>query len=185
MSKRRKPKSPAQILAERGARRARDFEVLGLQPEAANLASSETIEVRRAGRSNLASARRLDAFDALREGMASGGYDAARRLEADMRLRRGEGDHGRTLIRVDGGANGPALLDRQLAAGRRIDRVLSRIGARDALLLIELIYPSLERPGWRETVAEITGETHAHAQGAAVRGACANLAAAYDGGVKG
>ena len=181
MRKRAKPKSPAQIMAERLARRAGDFEAVGLQREAAALASSEAVEVRRAGRAHVAGARRLDAFDALREGMAPGGYDAARRLEADLRLRRGEADHGRSLIRVDGGGDGPVLLDRQLAAGRRIDAALARVGARDAQLLCELIYPSVERPGWRQTVALVTGETHSHAQAAAVRAACANLAAAYEG----
>jgi hypothetical protein len=180
MTRRRKPKSPAPIMAERLARRAGDFEAVGLQPEAAALATSEAVEVRRSGRANLAGARRLDAFDALRDGMVPGGYDAARRLEADLRLRRGEADHGRSLIRVDGGGEGPALLDRQLAAGRRVDAALARVGARDSWLLCELIYPSVERSSWRETVAHITGETHAHAQGAAVRGACANLAAAYE-----
>ena len=180
MSKRRKPKSPLQIMAERVARRGTDFEAVGLQREAAGLATSAAVEVRRAGRANIAGARRLDAFDALREGMAPGGYDAARRLEADLRLRRGEADHGRSLIRVDGGGDGPALLDRQLAAGRRVDAALGRVGARDAWLLCELIYPSVERGGWRETVAHVTGETHGHAQGAAVRAACANLAAAYE-----
>jgi hypothetical protein len=180
MSRRGKPKSPAQILAERAARRACDFEAVGLAPEAASLATSAAIEVKRAGRTNTTMARRLDAFDALRDGMEPGGYDAARKLEADLRLRRGEADHGRNLIRVDGGGEGPVLLDRQLAAGRRIDAVLGRVGARDARLLCELIYPSAERAGWRETVAKVTGETHQHAQGAVVRSACANLAAAYE-----
>jgi hypothetical protein len=179
MRKRAKPKSPAQIIADRLARRAADFEALGLQPESAALASSEAVEVRRRGAANDAGARRLDAFDALRDGMAPGGYDAARRLEADLRQRRGEANHGRSLIRVDGGGDGPILLDRQLAAGRRVDTVLARVGARDAWLLRELIYPSVERAGWRQTVALVTGERHSHAQAAAVRAACANLAAAY------
>jgi hypothetical protein len=180
MSRRSKPKSPAQILAERLARRAVEFEAVGLQPEAAALATSAAVEVRRSGRAHVAGARRLDAFDALRDGMAPGGYDAARRLEADLRLRRGEADHGRSLIRVDGGGEGPALLDRQLAAGRRVDAALAWVGTRDGRLLCELIYPSVERSGWRETVAMVTGETHTHAQAAAVRAACANLAAAYE-----
>lgn len=180
MRKRAKPKSPAEILAERLARRAADFEAVGLQPEAAALPSSQAVEVRRTGRANAAGARRLDAFDALREGLPTGGYDAARRLEADLRLRRGEADHGRNLVRVDGGGAGPALLDRQIAAGRRVDRALARVGARDGWLLCELIYPSVGRNSWRETVAHVTGETHSHAQAAAVRAACANLAAAYE-----
>jgi hypothetical protein len=180
MSRKRKPKSPGEILAERAARRAHDFEAVGLQPEAASLATSRAVEVRRAGRANALTARRLDAFDALRDGMAPGAYDAARRLEEDMRVRRGEVERGRSLIRVDGRGEGPALLDRQLAAGRRVDAVLGRVGARDAWLLSELIYPPVERESWRATVLHVSGETHPHAQAAAVRAACANLAAAYD-----
>jgi hypothetical protein len=180
MKRKSKPKSPAEILAERSARRARDFEAVGLQPEAAGLPSSRQVEVRRAGRANALVARRLDAFDALRDGMDPGAYDAARRLEEDMRMRRGEVEKGRSLIRVDGRGDAPALLDRQLAAGRRVDAVLGRVGARDAWLLSELIYPPVERESWRETVRQVAGETHPHGQAAAVRAACANLAAAYD-----
>ena len=37
---------------------------------------------------------------------------------------------------------------------------------------------------WRDAVAYVTGETHTHAQAAAVRAACVNLRDAYDKGVR-
>lgn len=192
MSRRlRIPKSPHDITASRAARlaveRARDFAANGLQPEAAALAANSNIEVRRAGGRHAEGARRADAFDALREGMARGAYDAARRLEADMITRRGEQTSGgRTLMRIDcaGGGAGPdggavSRLDRARGAAARIDAVLGRVGARDAALLGELITPTQAGRSWRETVRAVTGEENPVAQGAVVRAACANLAMAY------
>ena len=109
--------------------------------------------------------------------MTPGAYDAARRLEADMRQQRGEADRGRSVVR---GGEGPTdVTDARLAAGDRVRIALSRIGDRDALLLTELIYPSIPRETWRETASYVTGETNEVAQAAAVRSACANLACAY------
>lgn len=192
MSRRlRKPKSPGDIAADRAARlaaeRARGFAAVGLQPEAASLAANSNIEIRRAGAKHAEGARRADAFDALRDGMARGAYDAARRLEADMITRRGEQRNGgRTLMRIDcaGGGAGPdggavQRLDRARGAAHRIDAVLGKVGARDALLLGELIQPTQPGRSWREIVRAVTGEENPVAQGAAVRAACANLAMAY------
>lgn len=182
MSRKRKPKTPEQIAAERQAKalaqRVRDFEAVGLQPTSAALQANENVVVTREGAKTLETARRADAFDALRDGMMPGAYDAARRLERDMRIRRGEQDKGRPMGRVD---NERPLdrTDAAVQAGQRVDKVLGNIGERDAWLLSELIYPHFERT-WREVVYHITGETHAHAQGAAVRCACANLRYAYE-----
>lgn len=180
--RRAEPKTPEQILAERvaklAARRAQDFEAVNLQPEASKLASNDDVEVRFAQRTKSDGARRADAFDALKSGMPPGAYDAARRLEHDMALRCGEGDRGRPIDRVDCDT-GRGPMDVKLAAGRRIDAVLAKVGERDAWLLSELIRPSVNRGSWRAVVAHVTGEEHAHGQAAAVRSACANLAAAY------
>lgn len=194
MSRRTKPKSPEAMLAERAARlaaaRMKDFEATGLQPEAALLPANSNVEVRRKGPAHDGGARRTDVFDALRDGMMRGAYDAARRLERDMAERRGEAEGrsgGRILQRIDcaGGAGGPdgvavARLDRALGAGDRVDRALARIGGRDALLLGELIEPTTAGRGWREIVRAVTGEENPVAQAAAVRAACANLAMAYE-----
>ena len=178
-----KPKTPEQIAAEKLARRARDFEAVGLHPEAAALPAHDDVEARRQDQKHAAGARRVDVLDALKEGMQPGAYDAARRLEHDMLLRRGEGDRGRAMARVDCEGRGDRT-DEMIAAAERIEAVLSRIGDRDAFLLSELLDPSpaarLARPTWRAAVAYVTGETHTHAQAAVVRSACANLRAAYE-----
>ena len=172
-------------------RRAADFERVGLQADAARLAANGDVQVERAERADTAAgkrgnverARRLDAFEALREGMAVGAYDAARRLETDVLKRRGEHDGGRALERVDGGESATCATDVMLAAGRRVNQVMRMVGERDAWLLTELISPTTQATmaaaGWRGVVQYVTGETHSHAQGAVVRSACENLAYAY------
>lgn len=180
---RSKPKSPAQIAAEKLVQRQRDFAAANLQPDAAGLAANADVAVRRQGQKNELSARRLDVFEALKAGMAPGCYDAARRLERDITMRRGEHDHGRPMERVDGDEQAAFCRNDQIiAAAERVDAILRRLSGRDAWLLTELIVPQPTRPTWRETVAYITGETHPHAQGAAVRAACVNLRDAYDEG---
>lgn len=179
------PRRKASAAAEGrlAARRFQDFEALGLNGANALLSANDPVEVRRAGPRSAEGARRLDAFDALKGEMARkspGAYDAARRLEADLRIRLGEDDPGRPMERVDGGEGPFGRIDRRLAAGLRVDKVLACVGARDRVLLEELIRPSVERMSWRDTVAAVTGESHAHAQAAAVRAACANLAEAYE-----
>lgn len=190
--KRNKPKTPEQIAAEKKAQRERAFEVVGLQPEAASLPTSADIEVTRDGEQRdgdgkkvaVNSAMRTDAFTALRQGMDVGAYDAARRLERDILKRRNESDKGRPMERIDTGLFVPRAVLALIEVGKTVDSVLSKIGDRDAWLLHELIAPRKETAirctSWRDTVAYITGETHHHCQGAAVRAACANLKAAYD-----
>jgi hypothetical protein len=184
MSRRAKPKSPDLILTGR----ARDFATVGLQPEGAHLPANANIEVRRRTLRSLTGARRVDAFDALREGMAKGAYDAVRRLEEDLMLRGGQpaSSGGGGMERIDCAAGAAVAdtvavnrLDRALAAGRRVDRVMSRVGPRDALLLGELITPVMAGRPWREVVRMVTGEDNPVAQAAVVRAACANLAMAY------
>lgn len=184
MSRKRKlkPKSPGEILAGRLARRARDFAAVGLSPSAAGLSANDAIEVWREDVRHVQGARRLDAFEALRDSLGPGAYDAARRLERDLSIRAGEHDRGRSMLRVDCDA-GRDRSDEMLAAGERVAAVLGRIGRRDGLLLTELIRPSpsvqLTCQGWRAVVAHITGEINDRGQAAIVRNVCANLAEAY------
>jgi hypothetical protein len=185
---RHKAKSPEQIQADKIAARQRDLAAVNMPDDAASLPNHDDVQVVREGQgrgTQTASAdlaRRLDAFEALREGMrhTHGAYDSARRLEHNIRVRFGEADQGRSLMRVDcDDPKAKGRLDSILDAGDEVDGVLGLVGERDAWLLTELIRPQARFSTWREIVAYVTAETHEHAQGAAVRAACANLAAAY------
>jgi hypothetical protein len=175
-TKRKPPKSPEQIAAEKAAIRRRDFEAAELPASAANLISSEPIEVRREGQKNVLTARRADVFDVLKPNMAPGAYDAARRLELDYRIRAGEAEGGSGGERVD--CTMGRTTDLMLAAGERIDEVNGRLPLRDKLVLSSLIAPQIDA-NWRASIQRLTGETNPHAQGAVVRGACLNLRDAY------
>jgi hypothetical protein len=177
-----KPKDPQVAAAER---RAAAFHEVGLQVAASTLPANADIDAERAEREHEARARRMDAFEALKEGMVKGAYDAARRLEKDITIARDEHDRGRNYDRVDDATRKEAgRLDAMLAARKRAEDALAMIGARDAYLLHELIAPGVQTKlscaSWRGIVAYVTGEENPHGQAAAVRGACANLAAAYE-----
>lgn len=184
MTKPKRRRTTAEQEAQRLIARARDLHAVGMQPEGAVLPHQADIEVTRAGRKREGqkvtddSARRLDAFGALKSGMEAGCYDAAQRLELDIRTRRGEAERGRVLERVDGDS-GRDLMDRIVQAGQTIDWLKTRLSRRDFWLLHELIAPSREYAAWRNVVYYVTGEDQSNAQGAAVRAATINLRDAY------
>lgn len=168
------------------AKRQQDLTAVNLPPEAATLPRQADITVTRAGeqraratddkRAGHDTARRQDAFDALRAGLAPGCFDAAKRLERDILTRLGRGDRCVLGERVDA-SRGAA--DRAIVAGLRVDEVRDRIPPRDFWLLTELIAPPIDRGTWRDHVAYVTGERHDHGQSAAVRASCVNLRDAY------
>jgi alpha-D-ribose 1-methylphosphonate 5-triphosphate synthase subunit PhnG len=86
------------------------------------------------------------------------------------------------MERVDSEKGGDRT-DAMHAASDRVRAVFAKIGERDAYLLEELCAPSvklrLSATTWRGIVGYITGEENPHAQAAAVRSACVNLAKAY------
>lgn len=170
-------------------KRITDFEVIGLQGDAAVLPMNADIEVTRKGEErdkhkvDEDSARRLDAFAALKSSMRKepfvGCYDAARRLERDILVSLNLHDKGRPMERVDGTRN-TGRMDAMLEAFDSIKGIEQRLGSREWWLLNELISPDgLRFANWREIVAHVTGETHDHAQGCAVRSACVSLRDAY------
>jgi hypothetical protein len=179
-----KPKSPEKIAEEKAAKRRTDFAAVGMQPDAADLTanSEDVVSITRASQHTAETARRMDAIEALKEGLPQGAYTLARNLERDMAMARGEHDQGRPMQRVDED-KATGRTDAMLAAADRVRGILARIGDRDRWLLTELLSPSAETllrsTTWRDTVAYITGETHHHAQGAAVRAAVANLLPAH------
>ena len=172
-------------------RREKDFARVQLQPDAAALPANADVQVERAERAgegqrgNVERARRMDAFESLRSSMArhEGAYDAARRLEKDVLMRRGEADTGAPIMRVD---SGKLISPRQYAmaeAGERVDAIVAMLPRRDAWLILELISPTSQATKdatcWRGVVEYVTGETHVNSQGTVVRSACINLAEAY------
>lgn len=184
MGKPKKPrKTPEQIAMEAISKRALDLEAVNLQPEAAALALQADIEVTREGQGREGrkvdsnQARRLDAFAALRVGMAAGAYDAARRFELDLLTRHGVADRGKSMERVD--CTGGHATDQIIAAGQRVEAVQDRMPPRDFWLLCELIVPPVDRGTWRDHCAYVTGERHTEGQAACVRSACLNLRDAY------
>jgi hypothetical protein len=190
MSRRRKaePKSPAEIAADRRRARAPDFEAVGLPAGAATLERNDDIEVTRASgkregrRVQEDSARRLDAFSALKDSMEKGVNDAARRLERDLLIRADMADSGRVLVRVDEDHSRGGRTDRMIAAGDRCMAVQELLSQRDWMLLSLIVYSPFgsQFPTWRHVVEHVTKEENPNAQGAAVRAACANLAEAYE-----
>ena len=181
---RTKKKTRAQLDAEKVAARARDLEAVNIHADAATLPVHADIEITRAGAKREAqkvdndTARRPDAFTALRAGLAQGCYDAARRLEHDLLVRHGLSDRGRSMERVDCTAG--LTTDAIISAAQRVEKVQDRMAPRDFWLLNELINPAgREWLNWREAVAYITGENHSEGQAAAVRAACINLRDAY------
>lgn len=175
-----KAKTPAEILAEKIVRRARDLEAVNVHPEAAALPSFDNVEVTHLEREKVDGAVRVDAFLALRDGMQPGAFDAVRRLESDIAVRHGEADRGRMTERVSGGGSLAGSTDAMVDAGWMVDTVAVSMGRRDWWLLMDLVRPKVPRlESWRQTVERITGEENPVAQGAAVRSACANLVEAY------
>lgn len=181
----RKPKTRAELEAERLAMRAQDMAAVNLPPEVAALLSGRDIEVTRAGQKREGqkvtadSARRVDCFDALKSSFERGCFDAARRLEQDIRTRRAEGGKGLSMERVDGGSKYDQT-DLIVAAGQRVDWLSRRLAPREFWLLCELIQPSREYNGWRGVVAYITGAENPVAQAERVKAAVENLRDAYD-----
>lgn len=177
--------TPSQIAAKLLERKRQDFAAVNLPTDAAELIRNAAIEVNRAGaqrgaqKVNEDSARRLDAFSALKDGMDKGAYDAARRLERDILARRGEGDRGARSERVDCDA-GRDIADLIVRAGQDCDYVKSRLSRRDWWLLVELIQPPVDRGHWRQHVFYITGEANPHAQAGCVRSASVNLRDVYE-----
>lgn len=161
------------------AARKLDLEAVNLPADAATLSTQQDIEVTRAGqkrgdqRAREDTARRLDAFAALKEGMVQGAYDAARRYELQLAVRRRESDRGSPTELVNKTAG--LVSDASIDAGKWVDAVNDRLAPRDWWLLSELFNPTFDHGGWRGTVAFITGEGNPHAQCAVIRAVAVNL----------
>jgi hypothetical protein len=184
MARKSPRKTPEQIAAELLAKRLQDFHAVGLPaglaalPAGSNIEITRTAEKREGQTVEANSARRLDAFTALRRMMEPGCYDAGRKYEHQMLVRRGENDRRTAMERVDrtSGLTSDAMVDAALWL-EAVDAMLSR---RDRRMLLELIEPTKAWASWRDLVQAIAGEKLEHAQAAAVRAMAVNLRDAID-----
>jgi hypothetical protein len=194
MARRRKthgPASPMDIARRRQEARDAtlaidcDAEAGGIAPGALALAVNAAVRVATDPAGRITRARRQDVFDLFqaRGKLDPDAYQAVRRLQDDIailhRVAMGGGD---IAPRVDRSRTADGFSDARLAAGERIDAVLTRSGAASARLLVALCEPAVisgRGADWREVVARVTGERLPDAQGAILRVACENLAGAY------
>lgn len=181
----RKPKIKSnKAMVSALAERVQDLQAVNLPADGATLPRQANVEITRAGKVREGrkvqgdSARRLDAFAALKDGMAPGCYDAAKRLERDMHIRFGLHDHGRPE-KVDCEPQATDRTDKMVMAGERVDTVMAKLGEREGKILRDLILPQPHHATWRDVVLGHTGEANPHAQCAVVRAACLNLRDAY------
>jgi hypothetical protein len=176
-----------EIARRRAEARAREREPSnwGVGESALELTANLDVETTRDLSGRVARARRQDLFDMMRARgrLGDAAVNAVRRLQNDMvSLHRGVSAGGNYLPRVDQSRTPGDFSDARLRAGARLDAVLSLVGPVNARLLTALCELEVvlgRSPDWRMIVERDTGETLADAQGAAVRLACDNLAAAY------
>lgn len=170
--RRRKPHDPAQAQRDRMEREenARDIAALRAQPSTAVNVDPRT------GR--LTGAWRLNCFNTL---LSPGGLERAAVDWLDDLVRTANGENGGDrrpdhIRSSTEGAPGQNVSDAMIAAGKRLQIVSESMAPAHARMLFELLKPDADLlTRWREVVARCTGETHSHAQAAAVRSACTSL----------
>jgi hypothetical protein len=193
---RRRASDPTAIARRRAAERqaARDPATWGLDRPSLALAANADVETGADLAGRTVRARRQDVFDLLfvRGRLSQGALDAVRRLQGDIAiLHRAAGGVAAYAPRIDRSRAAGEVSDARHRAGRRVETALARSGPVSARLLVALVEPAtaLGRSGdWRAAIEAHTGERLADAQGAILRLACENLAAAYaliDGGRRG
>jgi hypothetical protein len=169
MAKKRSTLKASDKAAQALAARMQDFAAANIPADTAALPSAQNIEVTRKSQKTELTARRADAFDALKQTLQPGCWDAVRDLERDILAAAGLGRPPSTG-RVDCTAG--FTTDDMLIASDRVRRVKTILPPRDWWLIADLL--SSSKP-WRDVVAYVTGEAHEMGQSAAVRAACVNL----------
>jgi len=188
MSRRRKvgrPADPMEIARRRAAERAGEADPArwGLDGEA--LALPVNADVETCGGVGPVRARRRDIFDLLRARgrLSAEAVDAVRRLQDDVACLHRTAMGGVSYSpRVDRSIDPQGFSDARRRAGARIQAALALAGALSARVLVGLCEPDVvlgRAADWRRVVERETGETLPDAQGAILRMACENLAAAY------
>jgi hypothetical protein len=175
---RHKPADPQEIARRRAERLANEAEISRLRSQGV------VVNLDRARR--IVSAYRSSPFHKLREAktITSAQSSAAERLCCDWAIWRGlDGRPERTEVHVETyGQSAAVLTDRMILAGRRVEKVLGKVGPLDRDLLAALVASVVEedRPiPWRDIVRRISGVTQTVRQGQMIVAALENLARAY------
>lgn len=171
--KKAKPFDPAEAQRHKAEREANAAEVARLRAQPSTAVNVDA----RTGR--LTGAWRLNCFNAL---LAERPAEKAAVDWLDDLIRTAAGENGQErrpdFIRASNdGAPGQNISADMIAAGEVLQAVTEAMAPRDVRMLFELLKPDADLlTRWRDVVVRCTGETHTHAQSAAVRSACASLA---------
>lgn len=179
MSKRPAKRTPAEQAIERAARAERKAEVDALRARGLTVTCDAGY--------NIIVTQRLDVFALLhsRKSLTDTQLYAVRRLEQYQAIANGHERPEQSMDRVDKsskGAPGQNITQAMIDARADLRTIYLTTGGKSSELVIALTQPQeaiLTR--WRETVQRITGEHDERAQGAMIRSACENLAAAWQG----
>ena len=179
MSKRPRKRTPEEQAAAVAAKAIRKAEVEALRARGLTVTCDAGY--------NIIVTQRLDVFALLhsRKSLTQTQLDAVRRLEEKQAIANGHERPEQSFDRVDKsseGAPGQNITQAMIDAQADLRTIYLTTGGKSSELLIALTQPQeaiLTR--WRETVQRITGEHDERAQGAMIRAACENLAAAWQG----
>lgn len=173
MSRKKKPYDPAATARHRQEREENAAEVARLRAQPSTAVNVD----KRTGR--LTGAWRLNCFNTL---LAVGSQEREAVDWLDELVRTANGENGQErrpdFIRASNdGPPGQNISDAMIAASRTLMVVTEALPPPHARMLLELLKPDADLiTRWRGVVERSTGETHSHAQGAAVRMACSTLA---------
>jgi hypothetical protein len=170
--KKAKPYDPSEAAKHRAEREANAAEVARLRAQPSTAVNVD----KRTGR--LVGAWRMNCFNALLPERCQE-RDAVDWLDTLIRTAAGENGQERRpdFIRASNdGAPGQNVTADMIAAGEVLTVIQEAMTPRDIRMLFELLKPDADLiTRWRAVVERCTGEGNAHAQGAAVRAACASL----------
>ena len=171
--KKNKPFDPAEAARHRAEREANAEMIQAVRAQPSTAVNVDP----RTGR--LTGAWRMNCFNALLPS-PSAERDAVDWLDIVIRTASGESGQERRpdFIRASNdGAPGQNITADQIAAGEMLVVIEEAMAPRDIGMLYALLKPDADLiTRWRPVVQQWTGETHSHAQGAALRSACASLA---------
>lgn len=177
MSKRPRKRTPEEQAAAVAAKAIRKAEVEALRARGLTVTCDAGY--------NIIVTQRLDVFALLhsRKSLTQTQLDAVRRLEQKQAIANGHERPEQSFDRVDKsseGAPGQNITQAMIDAQADLRTIYLTTGGKSSELLIALTQPQeaiLTR--WRDTVQRVTGEHDERAQGAMIRSACENLAAAW------